>query len=51
MLVLLRLLEKRRMDAADEATRRPAREAARPAAPVVAPYDADGIVDLDAQCS
>jgi hypothetical protein len=50
MLVMLRLLEKQHGDTASEKTGRARRESVRPAAPKVAPYDADGIVDLDAQC-
>jgi hypothetical protein len=49
MLVMLRLLEKQRADTATENLRRTPRVTARPAAPVASPYDANGIIDLDAQ--
>jgi hypothetical protein len=49
MLVMLRLLEKQRADPAGEDLRRTAPVTARPAAPVAASYDANGIIDLDAQ--
>ena len=48
LLVLLRLLEKQRADPAEEDAHRAGRQAARPAAPQTAAYDADGIVDFDA---
>jgi hypothetical protein len=48
LLVLLRLLEKQRADPAEEDAHRAGRQAARPAAPQAAAYDADGIVDFDA---
>jgi hypothetical protein len=50
LLVMLRLLEKQRADPAGDAVHPTRREALRPAAREAAPYNADGIVDLDAQC-
>jgi hypothetical protein len=49
LLVILRLLEKQPIDPTGEGARRAGHEAARPAAPVAAPHDSDGIIDLDAQ--
>jgi hypothetical protein len=49
-LAMLRLLEKQRADPDRKSARRAGREVAPAATPKATPYDADGIVDLDAQC-
>jgi hypothetical protein len=50
LLAMLQLLEKQRADPAGEGARRAGHEVARATLPKAAPYDDDGIVDLDAQC-